>query len=155
MPLASEGKLLSNKDSRNKSYVWCEVTESKLWTSLYGTVGWSTLQVLPYSPVPLIQTVCGSFNNNFYPKIEFCNYFALCPLLLHFSMLGSFPETVFVHLLPVQLLKCFSCVFFLISSVSPPDLDLFFHIELFDFSLLRFVLFQWGCDWYKWIFNFL
>lgn len=39
LPLASEGKLLSNKDSRNKSYVWCEVTESKLWTSLYCTVG--------------------------------------------------------------------------------------------------------------------
>lgn len=73
------------------------------------------LQVLPYSPAPLIQTVSGSFNINFHPEIEFCNYFALCPLLLHFSMLGSFPETIFVHLLPVPLLKCFTCIFFLIS----------------------------------------
>lgn len=56
-----------------------------------------------------------------------------CPLLLHFSMFGIFPETIFFHLLPVPLLKCFTCLFFLSSSVSPPDLDLLFHTELFDF----------------------
>lgn len=63
---------------------------------------------------------------------EFCNYFKFSQFLFPFSMLGRFPETIFVHLLPVLLLKCFTCMFFLIW-VSPPDLDLLFHTELYDF----------------------
>lgn len=35
LPLVSDGQLLINKASRNKSYVWCEVSEIKLWTPLY------------------------------------------------------------------------------------------------------------------------
>lgn len=93
----------------------------------------------------------------FIPPIQFCHYFVstiLCLSLLHFSVLGRFSESIFVHLLSVSLLTCLGCVFLLICTVSAVDLDLLFHSNLFDFLSVKIYFILVGLHWCKSICDF-
>lgn len=141
--------LLSSDNCHNGSCAWFDVYESKLWTTFNHIAVWSPVQVFPCSHTTLIQLSLAVSTLIFILKLHFIITLHCVHFHCTFQHLAAFLK---LYLSTCYLFYCWNVL--LVYFSWSPQTHLLIYIYWFILSyliscLLRYGLFQWGCEWCK------